>query len=136
MPPYGRERVPIEAFAFEQSPVPPSDASYLWGNPVFALAVLLGSSFNAQGRFDRDRFAFDLTELPLSFESTDEGGTRVKPSPRFCSAPGPPIASWGPASCPSSRFATATPSASPSSSRSPIRPHPWQSRDLGLSVAA
>ncbi|MBV8311750.1 MAG: type VI secretion system contractile sheath large subunit [Planctomycetaceae bacterium] len=77
--PYGRERVPIEAFAFEEFPVPPAHASYLWGNPAFALAVLLGSSFNAQGRFDRDRFAFDLTELPLSFESTDDGGTRVKP---------------------------------------------------------
>src|SRR5271165_2060103 len=47
--------------------------------PTSALAVLLGSSFNAQGRFDRGRFAFDLTELPLSFESTDDGGTRLKP---------------------------------------------------------
>ena len=59
--------------------MPPAHASYLWGNPAFALAVLLGNSFNAQGRFDRDRFAFELTDLPLSFESTDDGGTRVKP---------------------------------------------------------
>ncbi len=77
--PYGPETSPIEAFSFEEFTGPPAHEAYLWGNPAFALAVLLGASFNADGRFDHRRLAADLTDLPLCIERTDDGETRAKP---------------------------------------------------------
>jgi type VI secretion system protein ImpC len=46
--PYGAGTVPIESFAFEEMPAP-DHAQYLWGNPAFACAYLLGESFLLEG---------------------------------------------------------------------------------------
>ncbi len=77
--PYGPESDPIETFPFKEFPEPPAHASYLWGNPAFAVALLIGLSFDASGRFDSARFDPDLTDLPLPLERTEDGETRVKP---------------------------------------------------------
>jgi type VI secretion system protein ImpC len=77
--PYGTESSPIETFAFEEFPGPPNHSAYLWGNPAFAVAFLVGASFDARGHFDPRRFSPDLTDLPLALERTDDGETRAKP---------------------------------------------------------
>jgi type VI secretion system protein ImpC len=77
--PYGQQSVPIEAFAFEELTGHPPHDFYLWGNPAFALAVLLGSSFDAGGRFDQRRLDCDLSDLPLPLELDADGETREKP---------------------------------------------------------
>ena len=77
--PYGSASSPIEAFAFEEFAAAPPHNSYLWGNPAIALAVLLGESFDSQGRIGLGRLAYDLTGLPLALETTDDGETRAKP---------------------------------------------------------
>ena len=114
--------------------MPPAHASIL-GETGRALAVLLGSSFNAQDRFDRDRFAFELTELPLSFESTDDGGTRSSPAqgsarPRAADR----LLGAGLMPFQSIRNRDAIRLAQLVSIADP--PAPWPSRDLGQSVAA
>ena len=44
--PYGKRTDPLENFDFEEMSSPiPEHAEYLWGNPVFAVALLLGESF-------------------------------------------------------------------------------------------
>lgn len=77
--PYGGSGSSIETFAFEEFDKPPAHEDYLWGNPTFALAALLGNAFDDQGRFDSNRFTADLTDLPLAFETNGEGDTRAKP---------------------------------------------------------
>ena len=63
--PYGTESRPIETFAFEEFPGPPPHEAYLWANPAFAVAVLLGAAFDSDGHFDPRRLSPDLTDLPL-----------------------------------------------------------------------
>jgi type VI secretion system protein ImpC len=47
--PYGPDGGEVEALRFAEFPeVPPHD-SYLWGNPVFAVALVLGRAFGASG---------------------------------------------------------------------------------------
>ena len=43
--PYGKRTDPVEHFDFEEMAPVPETAEYLWGNPVFAVALLLGESF-------------------------------------------------------------------------------------------
>ena len=44
--PYGKQTDPVDNFDFEEMSLPvPETAEYLWGNPVFAVALLLGESF-------------------------------------------------------------------------------------------
>jgi type VI secretion system protein ImpC len=46
--PYGKETSEIESFPFEEMPQS-EHGSYLWGNPAFFCAYLLGKSYLAQG---------------------------------------------------------------------------------------
>jgi type VI secretion system protein ImpC len=46
--PYGKDTSPIEAFPFEEMPESEHSA-YLWGNPAFLCAYLIGQSFVANG---------------------------------------------------------------------------------------
>jgi type VI secretion system protein ImpC len=47
--PYGPDGGAVEALRFAEFPeVPPHDA-YLWGNPAFAVALVLGRAFGASG---------------------------------------------------------------------------------------
>jgi len=77
--PYGPESNSIETFPFAEFPEPAAHDSYLWGNPAFAVALLLGPSFDASGHFDSKCFDSSLTDLPLALECTEDGETRVKP---------------------------------------------------------
>jgi type VI secretion system protein ImpC len=47
--PYGTKTDPAECFAFEEMPLAPNHAAYLWGNPAFACALLLARSFLERG---------------------------------------------------------------------------------------
>ena len=95
--PYGQDTSAIEAFPFEEFTGPPAHEAYLWGNPAFALASLLGASFDADGRFDHRRLADQLTDLPLCIERSDDGEPRASPVPRFFWALEPPTACSPPA---------------------------------------
>ena len=77
--PYGPASSPIEAFGFDELAGSPAHESYLWGNPAFAVAVLLGRSFDESGSFDPRRFDPELTDLPLPMERTADGETVAKP---------------------------------------------------------
>jgi len=44
--PYGRKTSPVESIAFEEFPAAPVHEEYLWGNPAFAVALMLAQSFS------------------------------------------------------------------------------------------
>ena len=47
--PYGKTSDPIERFSFEEMPGLPGHDSYLWGNPAFGCALLLGQAYTENG---------------------------------------------------------------------------------------
>jgi type VI secretion system protein ImpC len=76
--PYGRETDPIERFAFEELPAPAVHAAYLWGNPAFACACLLGQAFTEYGWRFRPGQVFELDGLPAHIYLED-GEPVLKP---------------------------------------------------------
>jgi type VI secretion system protein ImpC len=77
--PYGRATDPIEQFAFEEMPVPPSHDAYLWGSPAFACALLLGQAYVDAGPSMTPGDRQDIPDLP-SHTWVADGATRVTPS--------------------------------------------------------
>lgn len=77
--PYGPESNSIESFPFAEFPESPAHESYLWGNSAFAVALLVGPSFDASGHFESEFFDPSLTDLAIALERTDDGETQVKP---------------------------------------------------------
>jgi type VI secretion system protein ImpC len=76
--PYGPGSQPVEQLAFEEmTPAAPHEA-YLWGNPAFACAYLLGETFNRRGWAMRPGDLLDIDGLPLHVPEGD-GGSQVKP---------------------------------------------------------
>jgi type VI secretion system protein ImpC len=71
--PYGQETAAIESFAFEEMPGPPDHHHYLWGNPAFASAYLLGLAFGSDGWDLRPGTHATITGLPLHVYQTEEG---------------------------------------------------------------
>jgi type VI secretion system protein ImpC len=63
--PYGKETAPIESFDFEELVAGSVHGDLLWGNPAFALAELLGRSFNEDGWSLRPGSNTLIEELPL-----------------------------------------------------------------------
>jgi type VI secretion system protein ImpC len=63
--PYGRNDDPIESFEFEELAPEAGHESYLWGNPSFLLAQLLGESFSRSGWELRPGEVNDVGGLPL-----------------------------------------------------------------------
>jgi len=63
--PYGKETEPVELFQFEEMPDPAAHESYLWGNPAFACALLLGESFAEQGWELRPGTISEIGGLPV-----------------------------------------------------------------------
>jgi type VI secretion system protein ImpC len=61
--PYGKDTVPIDSFPFEEMPKS-EHAAYLWGNPAFLCAYLLGKSFLAHG-WDMNPLDRRLDNLPM-----------------------------------------------------------------------
>jgi type VI secretion system protein ImpC len=75
--PYGRATQPTELFNFEEFEAAPDHERYLWGNPVFICALLLGEAFGQSG-WDMQPRGGEVTGLPLHIYS--EGGeSAVKP---------------------------------------------------------
>lgn len=62
--PYGKKTDRISAFEFEELNGMPSHADYLWGNPAFACALLLGRAFEQEGWDMQPGDQLDIDDLP------------------------------------------------------------------------
>jgi type VI secretion system protein ImpC len=76
--PYGKDTEPIESFDFEEIPDAAAHDDYLWANPAFAAALLVGQSFTEQGWKLRPGSVSETTGLPLHVYTLD-GETRTTP---------------------------------------------------------
>jgi type VI secretion system protein ImpC len=76
--PYGKRTSPIESFEFEEFAEAPVHEEYLWGNPGFAVALLLAQSFSEAGREMRPGTAMEIDQLPLHI-SLKAGASHAKP---------------------------------------------------------
>ena len=76
--PYGRETEPAESFAFEEMPGTPDHQDYLWANPAFACAYLLGQAFSSDGWNLRPGVHEEIRGLPLHVYQAG-GEKRLKP---------------------------------------------------------
>jgi type VI secretion system protein ImpC len=76
--PYGAGASETERFSFEELPAGASHEDYLWGNPAFAIAYLLGTTFQRQGWGMRPGVFLEVDGLPLHVHA-DDGESRVKP---------------------------------------------------------
>ena len=80
--PYGVRSNPIEAFDFEEVPdgadAESRQRAYLWGNPAFAAACLIGQGFTADGWALRPGAPNQLDGLPL-FVVTEDGEQHLLP---------------------------------------------------------
>jgi type VI secretion system protein ImpC len=76
--PYGRRTDPIEAFDFEELAGVPDHEAYLWGNPAFACALLIGQAFQDNGWSLQPGDRLDLADLP-AYSYVEDGESRLKP---------------------------------------------------------
>jgi len=76
--PYGPGTSPLESFDFDELPDPGAHEDFLWGNPSFACAMLLGQAFRDRGWKMRPEHAMTIDDLPV-FGYDDEGEYRLKP---------------------------------------------------------
>jgi type VI secretion system protein ImpC len=76
--PYGADTSPLESFEFEEFSGPPLHEGYLWGNPAFGLALMLGESFSDAGWEMRPGTMSQLEKLPLHTFRV-EGDLQSKP---------------------------------------------------------
>jgi type VI secretion system protein ImpC len=71
--PFGRGTYPIESFPFEEISGGPEHHDFLWANPAFACAWLLGRAFNEYGWEFRPGMVRQMEGLPYySFEADGE----------------------------------------------------------------
>jgi type VI secretion system protein ImpC len=74
--PYGARTDPISRFAFEEQPDTPDPERFLWGNPAYFVACLLGQSFVRSGwGFSADE-TLEMSGLPVF--TAREGGEVVQ----------------------------------------------------------
>lgn len=76
--PYGKETHPLESFAFEEMSGAPVHQHYLWGNPAFACAWLLGRAFSSEGWDLRPGAQREIKGLPLHVY-VEDGEQQLKP---------------------------------------------------------
>lgn len=76
--PYGHKTGPTEQFDFEEMPPQSSHEKYLWGNPAFAVALLLAQAFSDDGWEMRPGTHSEVDGLPLHVYQED-GESAVKP---------------------------------------------------------
>jgi|HubBroStandDraft_1064217.scaffolds.fasta_scaffold11262_1 type VI secretion system protein ImpC len=76
--PYGKKTSPLESFDFEEFPEPPVHDDYLWGNPAFAAALLLGQSFSEAAWEMRPGTVAEIDRLPIHVYLKD-GESETKP---------------------------------------------------------
>jgi type VI secretion system protein ImpC len=75
--PYGKSTSPLEALDFEEMPVS-EHGHYLWGNPAFCCACLIGLAFRAHGWDLRPGMVRRLDDMPLHVYDED-GESETKP---------------------------------------------------------
>ena len=75
--PYGKATSPVESFAFEEMSGS-VHAEYLWGNPAFCCAYLIGQSFRSHGWELRPGMHRQVSGLPLHVYTAD-GQAEIKP---------------------------------------------------------
>ena len=76
--PYGKKTSPLESFDFEEFPDLPAHEDYLWGNPAFLIALLLGQSFTESGWEMRPGTVSEIDRMPLHVYERD-GVSEPKP---------------------------------------------------------
>jgi len=76
--PYGKKTSPLESFAFEEFSDLPAHDEYLWGNPAFAVALLLAQSFSGAGWEMRPGAGMEIDQVPLHV-SVRGGESESKP---------------------------------------------------------
>jgi len=76
--PYGSDTDPVERFEFEEMPDTSVHKHYLWGNPAFASAYLIGKAFSEYGWGLCPGIVQDIGNLPLHVYK-EQGETRIKP---------------------------------------------------------
>ena len=77
--PYGKRTDPMEAFDFEELPAGRDHEAYLWGNPAFACARLIGSAFVDNGAAMEPGDHLQIDDLPAAVYHDEEDGPRMKP---------------------------------------------------------
>jgi len=63
--PYGKKTSPTESFDLEEFPESPAHEDYCWGNPAFAVALLLAQSFSDSGWEMHAGSVAEIERLPL-----------------------------------------------------------------------
>jgi type VI secretion system protein ImpC len=76
--PYGADTDPVDVFDFEEMPMSPKHIHYLWGNPCFAILLMIGQAFSIQGWQMRLSSAQEINSLPLHIYK-EEGESHLKP---------------------------------------------------------
>ncbi len=76
--PYGEATDAIDRFFFEEMGDTPVHSSYLWGNPVFACACLIGQAFSRNGWQLQLGEILDVNGLPLHMYK-ENGEVKIKP---------------------------------------------------------
>ena len=76
--PYGKETSPLDSFDFEEFQGPPCHGEYLWGNPAFIVALIVGQAFNETGWEMRPGSRSQIEGLPLHTYCV-QGDLQVKP---------------------------------------------------------
>ncbi len=76
--PYGGRSDPIEDFAFEEIAGSHDHEAYLWGNPAFACALLIGRAFMENGWALQPGDVLDLDDLP-AHSILEDGEAALKP---------------------------------------------------------
>jgi type VI secretion system protein ImpC len=76
--PYGEKTSALESFDFEECSEAIPHEDYLWGNPAFAIALLLGQSFSESGWQMGAGSVAEIERLPIHV-STENGESMAKP---------------------------------------------------------
>ena len=76
--PYGRETDAVGRFEFEEMDEPPYHENYLWGNPAFACALLIGRTFTLNGWDFSAGILREVSNLPMHVYKI-EGESVMKP---------------------------------------------------------
>ena len=76
--PYGKKTVPLESFEFDEFQELPKHEDYLWGNPGFAVALLLAQSFSEAGWDMKPGSRLEIDRLPLHVYEKN-GESELKP---------------------------------------------------------
>ncbi|MEW5980287.1 MAG: type VI secretion system contractile sheath large subunit [Acidobacteriota bacterium] len=63
--PYGKRFDPVESFPFEEMGASPEHEHYLWGNPCFVAALLIGRTFSESGWDFSEGIQQDVDGLPV-----------------------------------------------------------------------